>query len=79
MIMNVNAKSLAEIQSRIKQIQIVLAGKERNHYFWLVKEFGAEFLLSTFRKKNQANRYDLIENRYDLIINSGQTRKVIRK
>lgn len=54
MIMNVNAKPLAEIQSRIKQIQIVLAGKERNHYFWLVKEFGAEFLLSTFRKKKSS-------------------------
>lgn len=33
MIMNIDAKPLAEIQTRIKQIQIAWQVKEKNHYF----------------------------------------------
>lgn len=47
MIMNVNVKALAEIQSRIIQTQLALAGERKKSVFLTGQSFGAEFLMST--------------------------------
>lgn len=71
MIGNINDKPLAEVQSEIIQIQLAVAGEKKESLF-LTGQRVCSWISHEYIEKQVIK-----ENKYNPIINSGQTRKAI--